>query len=93
MESNDQPGGVTLSLGHSTFIPDEEKKRGAVWLGFVLGLLCGVIATLLLSPKTGEETREQVKEMTIVLKERALGMMTGERPYEPNEGGPNTTPL
>jgi hypothetical protein len=87
MDPNEQPGGVALSLGHSTFIPDEEKRRGGFRFGFFLGLLCGIIATLLLSPKTGEETREQVKEMTIVLKERAIGMMTGERPYEPEAVG------
>lgn len=88
MANNDQPGGVTLSLGHSTFLPNEDLPRSRFRLGFALGLLAGVIATLLLSPKTGEETREQVKEMTTLLKERALGMMTGERPYEPGEGGP-----
>jgi len=85
METNEQSGGVALSLGHSTFTPDEEKRRGGFRLGFLLGLMCGVIATLLLSPKTGEETREQVKEITTVLKERAIGMMTGERPYEPHQ--------
>lgn len=85
MDPHDQPGGVELSLGHSTFTPDEEKRRSGFRLGFVLGLVCGVAGTLLLSPKTGEETREQVKEMTIVLKERAVGMMTGERPYQPDQ--------
>jgi hypothetical protein len=84
METNDQPGGVTLSLGHSTFVPDEDAPRSRFRLGFVLGLLVGVLATLLLVPKTGEETREQVKEITTVLRERAVGMMTGERPYDPH---------
>lgn len=93
MENNEQPGGVTLSLGHSTFLPKEEQPHGRFWLGFVFGILVGVVATLLLVPKTGEETREQVKEMTTVLKERAIGMMTGERPYEPDENGPETAAL
>ena len=84
MDANDQPGGVTLSLGHSTFLPNEEQPRNGFRLGFLFGLLVGVVATLLLSPKTGEETREQVKEITTVLRERAIGMMTGERPYEPD---------
>jgi len=87
MESNELPGDVALSLGHSTFIPNDEKRRSGFRFGFFFGLLCGIIATLLLSPKTGEETREQVKEMTIVLKERAVGMMTGEQPYEPEPVG------
>jgi hypothetical protein len=93
MANNDQPGGVTLSLGHSTFTPDEEQPRRRFRLGFLLGLLVGVLATLLLVPKTGEETREQVKEITTVLRERAVGMMTGERPYEPNEDDPETAGL
>jgi hypothetical protein len=88
METNDQPGGVTLSLGHTEFISDEDAPRNRFRLGFVLGLLAGVLATLLLVPKTGEETREQVKEITTVLRERAVGMMTGERPYEPNADDP-----
>lgn len=90
MASQDQPGGVPLSLGHSTFIPNEDEPRSRFRLGFILGLLVGMIATLLLVPKTGEETREQVKEITTVLRERAIGMMTGERPYEPDAEGPET---
>jgi YtxH-like protein len=90
MATNDQPGGVTLSLGHSAFIPNEDDPRSRFRLGFVLGLLVGIIATLLLVPKTGEETREQVKEITTVLRERAIGMMTGERPYEPHTDSPET---
>ncbi|HEY7908656.1 MAG TPA: YtxH domain-containing protein [Thermomicrobiales bacterium] len=93
MESNDQPGGVAFSLGHSTFIPDEDAPRSRFRLGFVFGLLVGVLATLLLVPKTGEETREQVKEITTVLRERAFGMMTGERPYDLNAAGPETAIL
>jgi hypothetical protein len=91
MESN-QPGGVPLSLGHSTFIPNEDEPS-RFRLGFVLGLLVGALATLLLVPKTGEETREQVKEITTVLRERAIGMMTGERPYEPHADDPETAGL
>jgi len=83
---------VALAVGHSTFLPNDDapKPRGGFGRGFALGILAGVIATLLLSPKTGEETREQVKEIGIVLKGRAIGMMTGERPYIPNqdEAGP-----
>ena len=36
------------------------------------------------------ESKEQVKEITTVLRERAIGMMTGERPYEPDAEGPET---
>ena len=90
MAANDQSGSVTLSLGHSTFTPNEDEPRSRFRLGFVLGLLVGVLATLLLVPKTGEETREQVKEITTVLRERAIGMMTGERPYEPHTDSQET---
>lgn len=83
MEEIAQPTGTPLPVGHSTFLPNEEQgPRGGFRLGFVLGLLVGIGATLLLVPKTGGETREQVKEIALVLKERAIGMMTGERPYE-----------
>ena len=83
----EQPA-APLAVGHSTFLAndndDAREPRGGFRRGFVLGILTGVVATLLLSPKTGEETREQVKEIGIVLKERAVGMMTGERPYSPS---------
>lgn len=95
MEHVEQQHAAPLAVGHSTFLPneDEPETRGGFRLGFVLGLLAGVIATLLLSPKTGEETREQVKEIGIVLKERAVGMMTGERPYIPNEDEAGPMPV
>lgn len=85
MEHIEQPA-APLAVGHSTFLANDDAResRGGFRRGFVLGILAGVIATLLLSPKTGEETREQVKEIGIVLKERAVGMMTGERPYSPS---------
>ena len=91
MEHIEQQPAAPLAVGHSIFLPnDDASKPRGFRRGFVLGILAGVIATLLLSPKTGEETREQVKEIGIVLKERAVGMMTGERPYIPNqdEAGP-----
>ncbi len=87
-----QTTAAPLAVGHSTFLPhdDAPKRPSGFRLGFVFGVLAGVIATLLLVPKTGEETREQVKEIGIVLKERAIGMMTGERLSAPNqdEAGP-----
>ncbi|GEM_PF-4075805 len=91
MEHTEQQPAAPLAVGHSTFLPnDGPEPHSGFRLGFILGIVVGVIATLLLSPKTGEETREQVKEIGIVLKERAVGMMTGERPYIPNqdEAGP-----
>jgi len=95
MEHSEQQPSAPFAVGHSTFLPDDDasEPRGGFRLGFVLGIVTGVIAALLLVPKTGEETREQVKEIGIVLKERAIGMMTGERPYIPNqdEAGPMPT--
>ncbi len=92
MEHIEQQPSAPLADGHSTFLPhdDAPKPHGGFRLGFVLGIVAGVIAALLLVPKTGEETREQVKEIAIVLKERAIGIMTGERPYIPtqDEAGP-----
>lgn len=63
------------------------KSRSGFRLGFFLGLLAGLCATLFFTPRTGEEMREQVKETGIVLKERAIGMMTGVRPYQPESSG------
>ncbi len=84
-----QPTGISLPVGHSTFLPNEEPKtRSGFRLGFFLGILVGVIVTLLLAPKTGGETREQVREMSFVLKERAIGLMTGERDSMPDEMTP-----
>lgn len=92
MEHIEQQPTAPLAVGHSTFLPNDDasRPRSGFRLGFLLGVLSGVIATLLLVPKTGEETREQVKEIGIVLKERAMGMMAGERLYIPNqdEAGP-----
>ncbi|MCA1668813.1 MAG: YtxH domain-containing protein [Thermomicrobia bacterium] len=92
MAQSEQQPAAPLAVGHSTFLPnnDAPKPRGGFQLGFLFGVLAGVIATLFLVPKTGEETREQVKEIAIVLRARAIGMMTGERPYAPtqDEAGP-----
>ncbi len=95
MEHIEQQPAAPLAVGHSTFLPNDDapKPRSGFRLGFVLGVLCGVIAALLLVPKTGEETREQVKEIGIVLKERAVGVMTGERPYMPNQDEAGPMPL
>jgi hypothetical protein len=79
---NQEPNTTGLTMGHSTFIPNDDDARGASGSGraFFFGFLLGVLATLVLAPKTGEETREQIKEWTILLTERLRGMMTGERP-------------
>ncbi len=85
MEENAELTAPSLAVGHSTFIPNEEVgPRRGFGLGFVLGLVVGIVATLFLVPKTGGETREQVRETITVFKERLTGMMTGERAYEPD---------
>ena len=40
-------------------------------LGLVLGTLTGAVVTLLTAPKSGEATREVIKEKSIELRERA----------------------
>ena len=71
-----------LTMGHSTFIPNEDAATGSGGSGraFFFGFLFGVLAALVFAPKTGEETREQIKEWAILLSERLRGLMTGERP-------------
>ena len=39
--------------------------------GFVLGIVGGGIAGILLAPKSGAETREDIKKLAIDLKEKA----------------------
>ena len=74
-----QPG---LTMGHSTFIPNEDAAGTSRGSGraFFFGFLFGVVAALVFAPKTGEETREQIKEWATLLSERLRGLMTGERP-------------
>jgi hypothetical protein len=72
-----QPG---LTMGHSTFIPNEDAAARGSGRAFFFGFLFGVLVALVFAPKTGEEAREQIKEWTILLTERLRGLMTGERP-------------
>lgn len=55
----------------------EEKEYGACsgsWvLSFVLGGVIGAVMALLLEPKSGRQTREQIKEMVQEAKENAEG--------------------
>jgi hypothetical protein len=69
-------------MGHSTFIPNEDDAAASRGGGraFFFGFLFGVIVALVFAPKTGEETREQMRDWAILLTERLRGMMTGERP-------------
>jgi len=69
-------------MGHSTFIPSEDDAAASRGGGraFFFGFLFGVIVALVFAPKTGEETREQMRDWAILLTERLRGMMTGERP-------------
>jgi hypothetical protein len=76
----EQPTGLTM--GHSTFIPNEDAAARGSGRAFFFGFLFGVLAALVFAPKTGEETREQIKEWAILLTERLRGLMTGERPDE-----------
>ncbi len=66
-----------LTMGHSTFTPDEETDRAGSGKGFFFGLALGALIALLWAPKTGEETREQITEWGVLLRERLIGLMTG----------------
>ena len=46
-----------------------------VLVGLVLGCLAGAAAMLLLAPQSGEETRTQIQEKSIELRDRTAGMM------------------
>ena len=50
---------------------DRDTQFGAYLAGFVLGGLIGAVAALLLAPQTGEETRTQIRDKSIELKDKA----------------------
>ena len=43
----------------------DETNFGSFVMGFTVGALAGAIASLLLAPQTGEETRQVIKEKAI----------------------------
>ncbi len=47
----------------------ERDEFGAFLLGFVVGGLTGAIVSLLLAPQSGEETRTQIRDKAIELKD------------------------
>lgn len=47
--------------------------------GFVLGIVGGGIAGILLAPKSGAETREDIKKLAVDLKEKATDLYTEAR--------------
>ena len=49
----------------------DESNFGSFVMGFTVGALAGAIASLLLAPQTGEETRQVIKEKAIELKDKS----------------------
>ena len=47
------------------------KQIRTVLFGLLAGTLAGVVATLLLAPQSGEETRTQIREKSVELKDKA----------------------
>jgi gas vesicle protein len=47
------------------------KQIGTLFFGLLAGALAGVVATLLLAPQSGEETRTQIREKGVELKDKA----------------------
>jgi gas vesicle protein len=52
---------------------DYEASSGSWLLTFILGGLIGAAVALLLAPKSGSQTREQIKDMAQEAKEKAEG--------------------
>lgn len=49
----------------------ERDEFGAFLVGFIVGGLTGAVAALLFAPQSGEETRAEIKERSIELRDRA----------------------
>lgn len=65
----------------------ERDEFGAFLVGFIVGGLTGAIASLLLAPQSGEETRTYLKEKAIELGDRATE--TAEQTYAEAEAAAN----
>jgi gas vesicle protein len=51
---------------------DNESDLGAFFAGFVIGGLVGAAAALVLAPQSGEETRAQIRQRGIELRDQAV---------------------
>ena len=49
----------------------DRDEFGAFLVGFLVGGLSGAVVALLFAPQSGEETRAQIKDKTIELRDRA----------------------
>jgi gas vesicle protein len=47
------------------------RKIKSLFFGLLAGALAGVVATLLLAPQSGEETRTQIREKGVEVREKA----------------------
>jgi gas vesicle protein len=50
---------------------DFDDKNQILFVGLLAGALAGIVATLLLAPQSGAETRTQIREKGVELKEKA----------------------
>jgi len=48
----------------------DKNDFGTFIMGFTIGALAGAVASLLMAPQTGEETRQLIKDRAIELKEK-----------------------
>ena len=49
----------------------ERNDFGAFAIGLIIGALAGAVAALLFAPQSGEQTRAQIKEKSIELRDKA----------------------
>jgi gas vesicle protein len=49
-----------------------QNNAGSFLKGLIFGALGGAVAGILLAPKSGEETREDIKKLAVDLKEKAI---------------------